>query len=55
MANTIQTNVASLNARRNLEKTSNGLSTSLQRLSSGMRINSARDDAAGLQISNRLT
>ncbi len=55
MANTIQTNVASLNARRNLEKTSSGLSTSLQRLSSGMRINSARDDAAGLQISNRLT
>jgi len=55
MANTIATNVASLNAQRNLSKTSIGLNRALQRLSSGLRINSARDDAAGLQISNRLT
>jgi flagellin len=55
MGNAIQTNVASLNARRSLAKTNNSLSTSLQRLSSGMRINSAKDDAAGLQISDRLT
>lgn len=55
MGSVIQTNVASLNARRNLSKTSDMLNNSLQRLSSGLRINSARDDAAGLQISNRLT
>jgi flagellin len=55
MGNVISTNVASLNARRNLEKTNNALSKSLERLSSGMRINSAKDDAAGLQISNKLT
>ena len=55
MAQTINTNVASLNAQRNLNKSQNGLSTSLQRLSSGLRINSAKDDAAGLQISNKLT
>ncbi len=51
----INTNVPSINAQRNLEKSQNGLSTSLQRLSSGLRINSARDDAAGLAISDRLT
>ncbi len=51
----INTNVASLNSQRNLSKSSVGLDTSLQRLSSGLRINSAKDDAAGLQISNRLT
>lgn len=55
MGSVIQTNVASLNARRNLSKTSDMLNNSLQRLSSGLRINSARDDAAGLQISNRLS
>jgi len=55
MGNAIQTNVASLNSRRNLSKTSDMLQTTLQRLSSGFRINSAKDDAAGLQISNRLT
>jgi len=55
MGNVVQTNVASLNAQRNLAGTSRGLQTSFQRLSSGLRINSARDDAAGLQISNRLT
>ena len=51
----ISTNVASLNAQRNLSNSSNGLAVSLQRLSSGMRINSAKDDAAGLAISERMT
>ncbi|NRA54658.1 MAG: flagellin FliC [Gammaproteobacteria bacterium] len=51
----VQTNVASLNGQRNLSNSTNALSTSMQRLSSGLRINSAKDDAAGLQISNRLT
>lgn len=51
----INTNVASLNAQRNLSTSSSGLTTSLQRLSSGMRINSAKDDAAGLAISERMT
>lgn len=55
MALTVNTNVSSLNAQRNLNKSGEGLATSMQRLSSGMRINSAKDDAAGLQISNRLT
>ena len=55
MGNVIATNVPSLNAQRNLLGTNNALGTSLQRLSSGLRINSAKDDAAGLQISNRLT
>ncbi len=55
MALTVNTNVASLNTQRNLNATSKGLDTSLQRLSTGLRINSAKDDAAGLQISNRLT
>lgn len=55
MALTVNTNVASLNSQRNLNSTSNALATSLQRLSSGSRINSAKDDAAGLQISNRMT
>ena len=52
---TISTNVASLNTQRSLMKNSSALSQSFQRLSSGMRINSAKDDAAGLAISNRLT
>lgn len=55
MALTVNTNVASLNTQRNLGASSKGLDTSLQRLSTGFRINSAKDDAAGLQISNRLT
>lgn len=55
MALTVNTNIASLNTQRNLQSSSNALSTSMQRLSTGSRINSAKDDAAGLQISNRLT
>ncbi|MBV1961881.1 MAG: hypothetical protein KUG52_07795 [Immundisolibacteraceae bacterium] len=55
MANVINTNVLSLNAQRNLNASQNSLSTSIQRLSSGLRINSARDDAAGLAISDRMT
>ncbi len=55
MALTVNTNIASLNTQRNLNKSSNALETSMQRLSTGSRINSAKDDAAGLQISNRLT
>ncbi len=55
MALTINTNVASLNAQRNLGKSQNDLSRSMERLSSGLRINSAKDDAAGLAISDRMT
>jgi len=55
MALSVNTNVASLNGQRNLTKSSMALETSMQRLSSGLRINSAKDDAAGLQIANRLT
>jgi len=55
MAMGIQTNVASLNAQRNLNNSQGGLATSLQRLSSGLRINSAKDDAAGLAIADRMT
>lgn len=55
MALTVNTNIASLNTQRNLQSSSNALSTSMQRLSTGSRINSAKDDAAGLQISNRMT
>ncbi len=55
MALTVQTNTSAINSTRNLSKASDGVNTSLQRLSSGLRINSARDDAAGLQISNRLS
>ena len=55
MALTIQTNIFSLNAQRSLRKIENPLQTSLQRLSSGYRINSARDDAAGYAISTRQT
>lgn len=54
MPQIINTNVASLTAQRNLNSSQNSLSTSLQRLSSGLRINSARDDAAGLAISQRM-
>jgi len=55
MALSINTNVASLNAQRNLGATQSNLAKSMQRLSSGLRINSARDDAAGLAISDRMT
>ena len=55
MAQVINTNVASLNAQRNLNTSQSSLATSLQRLSSGLRINSAKDDAAGLAISERFT
>lgn len=55
MALTINTNVASLNAQRNLSKSQGDLSKSMQRLSSGLRINSSKDDAAGLAISDRMT
>jgi flagellin len=55
MALTINTNVASLNAQRNLGKSQGALNNSMQRLSSGLRINSAKDDAAGLAISDRMT
>ena len=50
MAQIINTNVMSLNAQRNLNNTATGLSTALQRLSSGLRVNSSMDDAAGLAI-----
>ena len=55
MAVYVNTNVSSLNGRRYLNNVQNQLTTTYQRLSSGMRINSAKDDAAGLQISSRLT
>lgn len=55
MSSTINTNIPSLNAQRNLTTSQSALTTSLQRLSSGLRINSAKDDAAGLAISERLT
>ncbi|WP_417791058.1 flagellin [Stutzerimonas xanthomarina] len=55
MALTVNTNIASLNTQRNLTKSSNALATSMERLSTGSRINSAKDDAAGLQISNRMS
>ncbi len=54
MAQTINTNIASLNAQRNLGTSQMSLATSMQRLSSGLRINSAKDDAAGLAISERM-
>ena len=55
MALTINTNVASLNAQRNLNRSQGLLNQSLERLSTGLRINSAKDDAAGLAISERFT
>ncbi|MFA6310350.1 MAG: flagellin [Sterolibacterium sp.] len=55
MPQIINTNVASLNAQRNLNTSQSSLAMSLQRLSSGLRINSAKDDAAGLAISERMT
>ncbi|MEO0996695.1 MAG: flagellin, partial [Pseudomonadota bacterium] len=53
MPQSINTNVASLNAQRNLNRTQGTLATALERLSTGLRINSAKDDAAGLAISER--
>lgn len=55
MALFINTNIASLNAQRNLMKSTNTLGTTFKRLASGLRINSAKDDAAGLAISDRMT
>ncbi|MCB2006711.1 MAG: flagellin, partial [Rhodoferax sp.] len=55
MASTINTNINSITAQRNLAMSSSSLTTSIQRLSSGLRINSAKDDAAGLAISERFT
>ncbi|MET0334030.1 MAG: flagellin [Rhizobacter sp.] len=54
MAMTINTNLFSLNAQRNTSATQNNLATSMQRLSSGLRVNSAKDDAAGLAIAERM-
>ena len=54
MPQTINTNLASLNAQRSLSMTQSSLSTSMQRLSSGLRVNSAKDDAAGLAIAERM-
>ncbi|MCL1057827.1 flagellin FliC [Shewanella gelidimarina] len=54
MAITVNTNVTSMKAQKNLNASSQGLATSMERLSSGLRINGAKDDAAGLAISNRL-
>lgn len=55
MAQVINTNIMSLNSQRNLNASQNALATAMQRLSSGLRINSAKDDAAGLAISERFT
>jgi len=55
MALVVNSNIASLNSQRALSNSTNALATNFERLSSGKRINSAKDDAAGLQISNRLT
>jgi len=54
MSQTINTNIVSLNAQRNLNMSQSSLATSMQRLSSGLRINSAKDDAAGLAIAERM-
>ncbi|AZG09564.1 flagellin [Pigmentiphaga sp. H8] len=55
MAQVINTNIASLNAQRNLNSSQSAVNTALQRLSTGLRINSAKDDAAGLAISERMS
>jgi len=55
MAMNINSNILSLNAQRNLTMSQTALSTAMQRLSSGLRINSAKDDAAGLAISDRFS
>ncbi len=55
MSSTINTNIASINAQGNLAKSQSALNTALQRLSSGLKINTAKDDAAGMAISDRMT
>jgi flagellin len=55
MAQSVNTNIISLNAQRNLNTSQSSLATSMQRLSSGLRVNSARDDAAGLAIAERMS
>ena len=55
MPQTINTNLVSLNAQRNLTTSQMSLATSMQRLSSGLRVNSAKDDAAGLAIAERMS
>ncbi|UZJ62068.1 flagellin [Pseudomonas sp. KU26590] len=55
MALTVNTNIASLSVQRNLNRSSDSLSTAMSRLSSGLRINTAKDDAAGMQLATRLT
>jgi len=55
MGTSINTNIASLNAQRNLSASASSLATSMQRLSSGLRVNSAKDDAAGLAIAERMS
>ena len=55
MPQTINTNLTSINAQRNLSMSQSSLSVSMQRLSSGLRVNSAKDDAAGLAIAERMT
>ncbi len=55
MAMVINTNVASINSQRQLTNTNNALATTMERLSSGLRVNSAKDDAAGLAIANKMT
>ena len=55
MALYVNTNTSSINAQRNLNKSTNALSSSYTKLASGNRINSAKDDAAGLQIADRMT
>jgi len=55
MASVVNTNIMSLNAQKSLASTNSSLQTAMERLSSGLRVNSAKDDAAGLAISNRMT
>jgi len=55
MALSVNTNIISLNAQRNLSTSQSSLATSMQRLSSGLRVNSAKDDAAGLAIAERMS
>ena len=55
MTQIINTNIGSLNAQRNLNASQGAASTAMQRLSSGLRVNSAKDDAAGLAIAERFT
>ena len=55
MPQTINTNIIALNAQRNLSTSQSALASSMQRLSSGLRVNSAKDDAAGMAIAERMT